>query len=117
VVSDDGGVLAASAMAIGLALASADIQMFDVPLAATVLFGSRKSTTPILDPTAAQCKSAREKGGGFMTVIALPSFTQIGHVLSEGVLTLKQTQLATEIAFKDSLTLYSEIVATLKASL
>lgn len=76
-VSDDGGVLAVSAMAIGLALASANIQMYDMPLGATVLFESRQSTSPILDPTMSQCKNALENGGGFVTVISLPNFAQV----------------------------------------
>lgn len=76
-VSDDGGLLAVSSMAIGLALASANIQMYDTPLAATVLFESRQSTTPILDPTMSQCKNALENGGGYLTVISLPNFTQV----------------------------------------
>jgi ribonuclease PH len=77
VVSEDGGVLAVSAMAIGLALASAGIQMYDMPLAATVLFESRQSTSPILDPTISQCKNALENGGGFVTTVSLPNFTQV----------------------------------------
>lgn len=64
-------------MAVGLALASANIQMYDMPLAATILFESRESTNPILDPTAAQCETALENGGGFVTVTSLPNFTQV----------------------------------------
>jgi hypothetical protein len=77
VISEDGGLLAISAMAIGLAFSSANIQMFDTPVAATVLFESRQSTKPILDPTLSQCKTALENGGGFVTVVSLPNFTQV----------------------------------------
>lgn len=76
-VSDDGGVLAACAMALGLALASANIQMYDMPLAATVLFESQRAQEIVLDPTVSQCKKALENGGGFVTVISLPNFTQV----------------------------------------
>ncbi|KAI6183655.1 Pyridoxal phosphate homeostasis protein [Aphelenchoides bicaudatus] len=127
VVSNDGGVLAVSSIAIGLALASANIQMYDVPLAATVLFESRQSTSPILDPTLSQCKNAVKNGGGFVTVVSLPNFTQyiaynkfplqLGHVLSEGVMTMKQARFATEAAFKYSLTLYEEVSNTIKSSI
>ncbi|KAI6225147.1 3' exoribonuclease [Aphelenchoides fujianensis] len=105
VISDDGGVLAATTMAVGLALASANIQMFDLPLAATVLVEQPGSERLILDPTAAQCEEAKKRDGG------------IGHTLSEGVMSVKQAKKATEIAFKASLMLHAEVGNTLKESL
>ncbi|CAD5219592.1 unnamed protein product [Bursaphelenchus okinawaensis] len=114
VVCDDGGLLAAATMAVGLALASTNVQIYDIPLAATVLIPSRTATVPLLDPTASEFKNAKQDGGGVLTVVSLPAFTQIAHQYMEGVMTSKQTVMATEFAFKNSLRLYEEVTQTLK---
>ncbi|KAI6197464.1 hypothetical protein M3Y94_01227400 [Aphelenchoides besseyi] len=117
VISNDGGVLAACTMAMGLALASANIQMFDLPLAATVLVEKAGAGKFVLDPTASQCEAAKKNDGGWITIVSLPAFSQIGHTLSEGVMTVKEAKWATELAFKGSLSLYTEVSNTLKESL
>ena len=120
-------------MALGLALASANVQMFDMPLAAAALFESRTSTRPILDPTDAQCERAKREGGrlgdgrlvarvhtGLRVFACMPQQffrLQIGHVLSEGVLSVKQAHIATTVAFKASLILHDDINEALKASI
>ncbi|KAI6194892.1 RNase-PH domain-containing protein [Aphelenchoides besseyi] len=117
VISNDGGVLAACTMAMGLALASANIQMFDLPLAATVLVEKAGTGKFVLDPTTSQCESAKKNDGGWITVVSLPAFSQIGHILSEGVMTVKEAKWASELAFKGSLSLYTEVSNTLRESL
>ncbi|KAI6171052.1 hypothetical protein M3Y97_01082200 [Aphelenchoides bicaudatus] len=114
VISDDGGVLDASAIAIGLALASVNIQMNDMPVAATVLFESRQSTSSILDPTLSQRKDAIKNGGGFVTIVASPVFQQVKYLASEGVMTMKQVCFAAEEAFKYALTLRAYVPSAVK---
>lgn len=77
VLADDGGVLAACMIAAGVAVSSANIEMFDTVLACCLMIG--KDGTLLLDPTASQIQSHCEKGtfGATLTVAIVPSLGQV----------------------------------------
>ncbi|KAI6202624.1 hypothetical protein M3Y99_01870300 [Aphelenchoides fujianensis] len=68
-------------------------------------------------PDGRPMRGGKKRDGGWMTIVSLPAFSQIGHTLSEGVMSVKQAKKATEIAFKASLMLHAEVGNTLKESL
>ncbi|KAH7700180.1 3' exoribonuclease familydomain 1 containing protein, partial [Aphelenchoides avenae] len=116
VLADDGGVLAACMMAAGVAVSSANIEMFDTVLACSLMIA--KDGTLLLDPTASQIESHREKGtfGATLTVAIVPSLGQIICAEAIGVTTKKELEAAVDYGFQKCLLLHPVISKALRAT-
>uniref|UniRef100_A0A1I8BI90 RNase_PH domain-containing protein n=1 Tax=Meloidogyne hapla TaxID=6305 RepID=A0A1I8BI90_MELHA len=123
VLSDDGGVLAACLLASGLAIASANIEMFDILLPCNILIPTQPPSPPgfppayILDPDQATILKYSSKAA-LLTLAIIPSIGQI--ILTEFggcPLPLSICKQIIPVAFDCCMQLYSNVRQTLVDSL
>jgi len=112
VLSDDGGVLAASLMAASVALTAANIECFDLILACQLQVC--KSGRLILDPCQQQMKDPAN-GGGQVTVGMIPAMNQIVCVDSSGTISKGQLSRSVQYGFEQSLGIYPLMAQVLRS--
>nr|CAD2173026.1 unnamed protein product [Meloidogyne enterolobii] len=123
VLSDDGGVLAACLLASGLAIASANIEMFDILLPCNILIPTQPPSPPgfppafILDPDSATIAKYSSKAA-LLTLAIIPSIGQIVLTEFSGCpLPLSICQQIIPVTFDSCMQLYSNVRQNLVDSL
>jgi len=114
-LSDDGGVLAASIMAAGVAISSAKIEMFDTLLACHLLICSQTADL-ILDPNGDEIRDNVGRSAS-LTLIVIPSLDQVVCLDVQGPVKQAVLRRAIKFGFDNCKKLFPIVSKALTSSL